>query len=160
MIKPVLTKAFLQPAKAAAMCTALCAETCPPPPIPPFLLAQNLSSKRIAPTDNMRSKLHDEYTHYQWLKHSKFSCHNYRTTARPTKNPLTQLILWQLVNMMFPGLHCIAEPSQFISWKCCRGILTTIVPPSNLMTDTHNYTSLHNYKHIHNQSQAVQEKKG
>ena len=42
--------------------------THPPPPIPPFLLAQNLSSKRIAPTDNMRPKLHDEYTRYQWLK--------------------------------------------------------------------------------------------
>ena len=25
----------------------------PPPPVPPFLLAQNLSSKQIAPTDNM-----------------------------------------------------------------------------------------------------------
>ena len=31
---------FLQPAKAAAMCTAPRAETRPPPPIPPFLLAQ------------------------------------------------------------------------------------------------------------------------
>ena len=28
--------------------------THPPPPIPPFLLVQNLSSKQIAPTDNMR----------------------------------------------------------------------------------------------------------
>ena len=35
MAKLVLTKAFLQPAK-AAMCTAPCAETLPPPPIPPF----------------------------------------------------------------------------------------------------------------------------
>ena len=68
MAKPVLTKAFLQPAKAVAMCTALRAETHPPPPIPPFLLAQNLSSKRIAPTDNVRPKLHDEYTRHQWLK--------------------------------------------------------------------------------------------
>ena len=32
--KPVPTKAFLWPAKAAAMCTGLCAETRPPPPIP------------------------------------------------------------------------------------------------------------------------------
>ena len=30
--------------------------THPPPPIPPFFLAQNLSSKRIAPSDNMRPK--------------------------------------------------------------------------------------------------------
>ena len=68
MPKPVLTKAFLQPAKAVAMCTAPRAETRPPPPNPPFLLAQNLSSKRIAPTVNMRPKLHDEYTSHQWLK--------------------------------------------------------------------------------------------
>ena len=35
------------------MCMAPHAETRPPPPIPPFLLAQNLSSKRIVPTDNV-----------------------------------------------------------------------------------------------------------
>ena len=68
MAKPVPTKAFRQPAKAAAMCTALRAETRPPPPIPPFLLAQNLSSKWIAPTDNVWPKLHDEYTRHQRLK--------------------------------------------------------------------------------------------
>ena len=68
MAKPVPTMAFLQLAKAAAMCTALCAETHPPPPISPFLVAQNLSSKRIAPTDNVWPKLHTEYTRHQWLK--------------------------------------------------------------------------------------------
>ena len=57
--QPVPTNAFLQPAKGAAMCTAPHAETCPPTPIPPFVLAQNLSSKRIAPTDNMRPKSDD-----------------------------------------------------------------------------------------------------
>ena len=62
MANPLSTKAFLQPAKAAAMCTALRAETRPPPPIPPFLLVQNLSSKQIAPTDNVRPKLHDKYS--------------------------------------------------------------------------------------------------
>ena len=36
MAQPVPTKAFLQPAKAAAMCTAPRAETLPPPPITPF----------------------------------------------------------------------------------------------------------------------------
>ena len=51
-----LTKAFLLSAKAAVMCTAPRAETRPPPPIPPFLLAQNLFSKRIMPTDKMRPK--------------------------------------------------------------------------------------------------------
>ena len=68
MPNPVPTRAFLQPAKAAAVCTAHCAETRPPPPIPPFLLAQNLSSKWIAPADNMQPKLYDEYAHHQWLK--------------------------------------------------------------------------------------------
>ena len=33
--------------------------THPPPPIPPFLLAQNISSKQIAPTDNKRPKSDD-----------------------------------------------------------------------------------------------------
>ena len=60
--KPVPTKGFLQPAKAAAMFMAPHAETRPPLP---FLL---VSLKPIAPTDNMRPKLHDEYTHHQWLK--------------------------------------------------------------------------------------------
>ena len=32
--------------------------------IPPFLVAQNLSSKRIAPTGNMRPKFHDEHTRH------------------------------------------------------------------------------------------------
>ena len=44
-------------------------------------------------------------------KHGKFYCHNYGTTARPTKNLLTRLVLRQLAKVMFPGLHCIAEPS-------------------------------------------------
>ena len=71
MVQPVPTKAFLQPAKAAVMCTAPRAET-RPPPIPPFLLAQNLSSKRIEPTDNMRPKLDDTKWCHQWLK--GFNC--------------------------------------------------------------------------------------
>ena len=61
---PAPTKAFLQPAKAAAC--ALQLRGTHPPPIPSFLLAPNLSSKRIALTDNMRPKLHDEYTRL-WL---------------------------------------------------------------------------------------------
>ena len=65
MAKPVPTKDFLQPGKTAAM---PCHPTHPPPPVPPFLLAQNLSSKWILPTDNLRSKLHDEYTCHQLLK--------------------------------------------------------------------------------------------
>ena len=44
------------------MWTAPRAESRPPPPIPPFLLAQNLSSKRIVPTDNMRPKSDDTIT--------------------------------------------------------------------------------------------------
>ena len=61
MVQPMPTKAFLQPAKGAAMCTAPRAETHPPPPNPPFLLVQNLSPIQIAPTDTytMRPKLYD-----------------------------------------------------------------------------------------------------
>ena len=46
IMQPVPIKAFQQPARAAAMCTALRAETCPPPSISLFLLVKNL-------TDNM-----------------------------------------------------------------------------------------------------------
>ena len=46
IVQPVPIKAFQQPSKAAAMCMITCAETCPPSPIPPFLLVKNL-------TDNM-----------------------------------------------------------------------------------------------------------
>ena len=53
MVQPVRTKAFLQSAKAAAMCMAPHVATCPPLPVPALLLVQNLSSKQIAPTDNM-----------------------------------------------------------------------------------------------------------
>ena len=49
-------KGFLQAATTAAMHCQPEKCTHPPPPVPPFLLAQNLSSKRIAPTDNMQSK--------------------------------------------------------------------------------------------------------
>ena len=38
------------------------------PPTPHFLLAQNLSSKRIAPTDNMRPKTDDAKSRHQLLK--------------------------------------------------------------------------------------------
>ena len=68
MVQPVPTKAIVQPAKAAAMCMATSAETRPTPPIPPFLLVQNLSSKRIAPTDNMRPKSDDAMWHHWLLK--------------------------------------------------------------------------------------------
>ena len=39
------------------------------PPSSPFLLAQNLSSKRIATTDNMRPNFDDDYSrHSHFLK--------------------------------------------------------------------------------------------
>ena len=50
MVQPVPTKAVLHPAKAVATCTAHHDYAHPPRPIPPFLLAQNLSSKWIVPT--------------------------------------------------------------------------------------------------------------
>ena len=64
MVQPVPTKGFLQPIKTASLPCAVTRRvtlTHLAPPIPPFLLAQNLSSKRIAPTDNMVPNLH-EYT--------------------------------------------------------------------------------------------------
>ena len=65
-----LTKAFLQPAATTAMCTCCQAERCthPLPPVPPFLLAQSLSSKRIAPTDNMQPKCDDAKRRHRLLK--------------------------------------------------------------------------------------------
>ena len=36
--------------------------THPPPPVPPFLLTQSLSSKQIAPTDNMQPNFNDNYS--------------------------------------------------------------------------------------------------
>ena len=59
MAHPALTRAFLQPAATATMHCQPERCTHPPPPVPPFLLAQNLSSKRIVPADNMRSKSDD-----------------------------------------------------------------------------------------------------
>ena len=57
IVQPVPTKAFLQPAKTATICTACHKYAHLPPPIPVFiLLAQNISSKPIAPTDNMQPK--------------------------------------------------------------------------------------------------------
>ena len=54
-----LTRAFLQPAATATMYCHPEVCTHPPPPVPHFLLAQNLSSKRFVPTDNMRPKSDD-----------------------------------------------------------------------------------------------------
>ena len=46
-----LTKGFLQLSPEAAMLPGPKVETCPPPPVPPFLLAQNLSPKDIVGSD-------------------------------------------------------------------------------------------------------------
>jgi len=48
MAHPVLTKGFLQISPEAAMLPGLSVEACPLPPVPPFLLAQNLSPKDIS----------------------------------------------------------------------------------------------------------------
>ena len=55
----------LQPAKAAPCAWHLHAETRPLPPLPPFLLAQHLSSKQIAPIHNMWPNL-DDAKKRQW----------------------------------------------------------------------------------------------
>ena len=59
MVQPIPKKAVLHLAKAAAMCTTCHDYACPLPPIPPFLLVQNLPSKWIVPTNNMRPKSED-----------------------------------------------------------------------------------------------------
>ena len=59
MSNPVLTKDFLQPAKAAAMCTAPRAEKCPSPPSYPTFFASRLHQLIHA---------HDKYTRYQSLR--------------------------------------------------------------------------------------------
>ena len=48
---PGMTKGFLQLSPEAAMLPGLRVETRPPPPVPPFLLAQSLSPKDIAGSD-------------------------------------------------------------------------------------------------------------
>ena len=63
-----LTRAFLQPTATATMHCHPLGDTHPPPLVPPFLLAQNLSSKRIAPTDNMWPNFDDDYSRHSLLK--------------------------------------------------------------------------------------------
>ena len=67
MTKPVPTKVYSQPrqpqcAKHVMIMLAHLLQS------HHFLLVQNLSSRRIAPTNNMRPKLHDEYSRHQLLK--------------------------------------------------------------------------------------------
>ena len=56
MAHPVPTKAYLQPSPEAAKLFAPFGYTHLPPPVPPFLLAQNLSLKDIATSDITSSK--------------------------------------------------------------------------------------------------------
>jgi len=59
MAHPVPTEAYLQPSPEAAMLFAPFRCTHVPPPVPPFLLAQNLSLKDIATSDITSSKSAD-----------------------------------------------------------------------------------------------------
>ena len=85
---------------------------------------------RLSIADTISSdKVYSQYVkalHTQ-QKHGKFYCHYCGTTARPTKNRLTRLVLRQPAKIIFPRLHCTAGPSQLLSWKYCRGA-TTISP--------------------------------
>ena len=56
------TRAFLQPAATAAMHCHTPGDTRLPLPVPPFLLVQNLSSKWIAPNDNIQPNFNDDYS--------------------------------------------------------------------------------------------------
>ena len=60
MAHPALTRAFLQPVATVTMHCHPEGDIHPPPLFPPFLLAQNLSSKWIAPNDNMWPNFNDE----------------------------------------------------------------------------------------------------
>jgi len=51
MAHPVPTKGFLQLCPEVAMLPGPSVEIHPPPPVPPFLVAQNLSPKDIAGSD-------------------------------------------------------------------------------------------------------------
>jgi len=55
------TKAFSKRSPETAMLSAPFGCTHPPPPIPPFLLKQNLSREVIAGSDVTRGKLHAGY---------------------------------------------------------------------------------------------------
>ena len=57
MALPVLTKTFLSRSPDTAMLFAPSGCTHPPPPVPPFLLSQNLSPKDIAGCDIMKLKV-------------------------------------------------------------------------------------------------------
>jgi len=56
-----LTKGFLQLSPGVAMLLGPRVETRPPPPVPPFQLAQNLSPKDIAGSGIISQKLYDTY---------------------------------------------------------------------------------------------------
>ena len=57
MALPVPTKSLLKTSPDAAMLFAPFRCTHPPPPVPPFLLMQNLSPKDIAGSDIMKLKV-------------------------------------------------------------------------------------------------------
>ena len=63
MAHPVLTKGFLSLSPEVAMLPGPSVKNRPPPPVPPFLLAQNLSPKVIARSDISCWKLYDTYMH-------------------------------------------------------------------------------------------------
>ena len=72
MAHPGMTKGFLQLSPEAAMLPGPRVETRPLPPVPSFLLAQNLSPKDIAGSDITSWKLYDAYmrlSHIIGLKH-------------------------------------------------------------------------------------------
>ena len=57
MVLPVPTRSLLSTSQDAAMLFAPFGCTHPPPPVPPFLLTQNLSPKDIAGSDIMKLKV-------------------------------------------------------------------------------------------------------
>ena len=77
----------------------------PPPPTAHFLLVENLSSKWIAPTDNMRPKLHDD-VHFSWVVH---------------KGLTMQLLLtvnWNVQSCTFPSSAWSLEGLRNRMYRC------------------------------------------
>ena len=97
----------------AATATARCqAEwwTHPLPPVLPFLLAQNLSSKRIAPTDNMRPKSDDAKRRHRLLRGLHW---NFKLILPPSTNLLDCLMLCY-VPQEVQGFKTVGEMERFL----------------------------------------------
>ena len=112
MTYPVLTKVILQPSTTAAMCYHPKGDTHPHPPIPPFLLAQNLSSNWIAPTDNMRPKCLEVKS----FKCNRHSVYNKLTTSDKLKFSWKESFTFHGVSSFSKNVSRIRNTESFKVW--------------------------------------------